>query len=134
MNDNEFKKAEKALHEATRDIGGWRVHGTPEQKLEGAKLACISMINSILAYTCLWNNVGRRRTGEEILSAEEKHRKNYLEDYVKILGRDAVVKLIDEQINDISHINYGVFTDDEGCTYNSIVWKDRQVNAQSAAN
>ncbi len=124
MNDNEFRKAEKALREATRNIGGWEVNGTPEQKLEGTKLDCISMINSILAYTPLWNNV-RRRTGEEILSAEEKHRKNYLEKYVEILGRDAVVKFIDEQINDISHINYGVFTDNEDVSYNSIVWKDK---------
>lgn len=130
MNDNELRQAQKNLYDATRSLGGWRANGSQKQKYEGTKLDCIEMINSILAYAYLTDNAGKRRTGEEFLIREEKSRKNYLEDYVKILGRDVVVKLINEQLNDISHINYGVFTDSEGCTYNSIVWKDRQTNAQ----
>ena len=51
----------------------------------------------------------------------------YLEDYIKTLGRNKVVELIQEQIDSISGVDEDVFTDDEGVTYSSIVWKEETV-------
>ena len=86
-------------------------------EVELTELSCRDMINSILAY-----NVPRTYTAEQILEREEHSYHNYLEDYVKKLGREKVLALIEEQKNDIKEIRRDVFTDSEGVSYNSIVW------------
>lgn len=78
-------------------------------------LACISMINSILAY-------GYNDNAKYVLDREINSYHNYLEKYINALGYDKVLSLIQEQINDIDHVNYRVYEDGEGCTYNSITW------------
>lgn len=76
------------------------------------------MIDSILAYG------GFGFTAEEVLKNEEKSYHNYLAEYVEMLGREKAIALIEGQIESIDHINSCVYTDSEGCTYNSIVWKE----------
>ena len=108
MTDTELDQARAKV----RDI-----QDPEERHRESEKLSCIDMINSIIAY-------GRDFTdGEDLVRSEEEARYNYLAPYIKELGRDAVVKLAQEQLDDIGHINKGVFTDSEGLSYNSITWK-----------
>lgn len=98
-------------NEEIREVQIKNGYDTPEYY----EAQCRSMINSILAY-------GFDRDAEYVLSREENSYHNYLDKYVKTLGRNVVLKLIQEQIDDIDHIEYNVHTDYEGCSYNSIVW------------
>lgn len=122
MTDIELDKAKKEL----RDCGGSMWKGSEEQKKVHARLWCIEMINSIIAYSYCYG-FPKGFTGEDFIKAEEKRHYNYLEEYIQKLGRTEVAKLVEEQINDVSTVQCGVFTDDEGCSYNSIVWKQRGV-------
>ena len=98
-------------------INGRYIKPSKEYEMRQTKLRCIDMINSILAYGCYGY------TAEEVTRHEENKYHNYLKDYVDNLGRDVVVKLIQEQINSIQSIKTDVHTDSEGVTYNSIIWK-----------
>lgn len=100
MTDNEIK-----------DVQRNNKYGTPAYY----EAQCRSMINSILAY-------GFDRDAEYVLSREENSYHNYLKDYIEKLGREKVLQFIKEQIDDIKEIRECVYTDNEGCTYNSIVW------------
>lgn len=100
-------------------FGGFRVQPPEEYRLRKEELNCISMIDSILCYNCRgWQDA------ESVLKYEETSYHNYLADYVKLFGRDKVLELIQGQIDSIESISVGVFTDDEGCTYNSINYKN----------
>ena len=127
MNDVQLKRKRKALLEEMRAKGYGYVAGTytqPPVKYEKRykELKCIEMINSILCYNCRGY-----QNAEDVMQYEEtKSYINYLEDYVKVLGRDRVVKLIQEQIDSISGIEESVFVDGEGCTYHSIIWKENE--------
>jgi hypothetical protein len=81
---------------------------TKEQKKAYDELDCISMINSCLIY---WTNF-----------LESHYKNNYIED----LWEKRVIELYNEQKSDFdkSQVNYCVYTDDEGCTYNSIKRRD----------
>ena len=70
---------------------------SPERTRRGLELECISMINSVLAY---------------------------LARFVEEFGREYVLNLIQNQIDDIEEVKHNVFTDDEGISYNEIVWKE----------
>ena len=83
-----------------------------------SKESCVEMIKSILAYG------GFGKTPEQILKEQEEAHHNYLEKYVNGLGRETVLCLIKETSDSISHIKHGVYTDNEGLTYNSIVYKN----------
>lgn len=100
-------------------INGEYIKPPKEYELRDRELWCIDMIHSILAY-----NWSKGQTAEQVMQMEERGYKNYLEDYVKLFGREHVVNLIEDQINDIDHIERCVFTDGEGVTYNSIIWKE----------
>ena len=79
-----------------------------------------SMVSSILAY-----NWQRGRTAEELLDWELNHRHHsYLEEYVDKLGYGTILNLIQQEMDEIDHIEKAVFTDSEGLTYNSIVYKN----------
>lgn len=122
MNDKQLDQAKKQLREEMNSHGyGWIdgefVKPPPEYTLRSEELSCIGMINSILAYN--WH----KQTAEEIMQMEERAYHNYLADYVELFGRDKVVALIQEQINSIDRIKHCVYTDSEGVTYNSIIWK-----------
>lgn len=82
---------------------------TDSVKKEWEQLHCRGMINSILCY------------GGE-LSIENR----YLKPYVDTLGVAIVNRLIAEQKEDFSKatVLQNTFTDDEGLSYNTIVWAD----------
>ena len=123
MTDKQFEAKKKELREEMNAKGfGWidgkYIKPPQEYKMREEELDCISMINSILAYN--WFN----QNAEEIVQMEERNHYNYLADYVKLFGRDRVVKLIKEQMGSIQNIKRNVHTDGEGVTYNSIIWRD----------
>lgn len=124
MNDVKREKIEKEIREEMRALGyGWidgTYHQAPTELGFGKRLSemsCIRMINSILAYNWFGHSA------EEIMQMEEESKYNYLADYVNEIGRHRVVELIQAQMDDIDHISRNVFTDGEGLSYNSIVWK-----------
>lgn len=123
MNDKQLERAEKQLREEMNAQGfGWidgkYIKPPKEYELRERELSCISMINSILAYSCFGY------TAEKVMAHEESAYRNYLADYVEVLGRDKVVALIQGQIDSIDHIERNVFADSEGLMYNSIAWKE----------
>lgn len=123
MNDKQFEQKERELRaEMTSKGFGWingkYIKPPKEYELRTRELNCISMINSILCYNCRGF-----KDAESVLKYEEKSHHNYLADYVKALGRDKVIALIQDQIDSIAGIKDGVFTDSEGLTYSSIIWK-----------
>ena len=126
MTDRQLDQARVALREEMNAHGYGYINGKhikPPKKYElrSKELDCISMINSILAYQ------GAGMTdAEAVMQMEERAYYNYLADYVKLLGRDKVVALIQGQINSIERVRHGVYRDSEGCTYNSIVWKNEE--------
>lgn len=123
MNDKQFEQIKRELRAEMIAKGvGW-INGTyikpsKEYELRTRELDCISMINSILCYSCRGFE-----DAESVLKYEEELPHNYLADYVKALGRDKVIVLIQDQIDSIAGIKDGVFTDSEGLTYSSIIWK-----------
>ena len=100
-------------------INGKYIKPPEEYELRDRELSCISMIDSILCYNCRgWQDA------ERVLAYEESSYHDYLADYVKLFGRDKVIELIQGQIDSIESISTNVYTDDEGCTYNSINYKN----------
>ena len=125
MTDKQFEQKKKELREEMNEQGfGWingnYIKPSEEYKLREEELSCISMINSILAYG------GFGFDAKTVMEREEKSYYNYLADYVKTFGREKVVELIQGQIDSIKGIESNVYTDSEGCTYNSITWVDEQ--------
>lgn len=122
MNDKILEQERKKLREEMSANGyGW-IDGKyvkPPKKYETRKreLNCIDMINSILCYDCRGY-----KNAEKVMEYEERSYHNYLEDYVKLFGRDKVITLIQKQIDSISSVNCDVYTDSEGLSYNSITW------------
>lgn len=74
---------------------------------------CKGMIESILCYN--WS---------EGMTAEDFIDDKYLADYVEQLGKDVVVQALKDAIDHIDKINHDVATDNDGCTYSNIVFKD----------
>lgn len=123
MNDKQLELAKHTLREEMNALNfGWidgkYIKPPHEYELRTMELSCISMINSILAYSC------HGYTAEEVMAHEESAYRNYLADYVEALGRDKVIALIQGQIDSIDHIEQNVFADSEGLMYNSIIWKE----------
>lgn len=123
MNRQMRQQKEKELRQEMQANGyGWidgkYIKPPEEYRLRSQELSCISMIDSILAYG------GYGFTAEQVMKNEEKSHYNYLAEYVKLFGRDKVIALIQEQIDSIESISHCVFTDGEGCTYNSINYKN----------
>lgn len=126
MTDKQYEQAKKSLKEEMNAKGfGW-INGKyikPPQKykIRETELSCISMINSILCYSC-----EGYKDAKTVIEHEESSYHNYLEEYIKLLGRDRVIDLIQDQINSIGYVRSCVHTDSEGVSYNSIVWADEQ--------
>ena len=123
MTDKQLKQAKKQLNDKyygdeLRISQNLKFPITPEDKMAFEELRCIDMINSTLAYH--WFG----QSAEEIMQMEERGYKNYLAEYVEMFGRDKVVALIQAQMDDIVQIRRNVFTDSEGLSYNSIIWKE----------
>ena len=112
MND---KKLEEQKRRLSKD--------DPNYKQKREILSCIEMINSYTAYD--WRVARLYESPETLLKREmEKEHYNYLKDYVDALGFDTVCLLIKGQFDDVEDVQTNVFTDDEGCSYNSIIWKE----------
>lgn len=115
------------LDNLKRELRGIREAGSKnadEIKMLHEKIFCIEMINSIIAYSPVCRNGVKDITGEQLVRREEQKRYNYLAEYIKALGRESVVKLAEEQLADVACVKSNVFVDDEGLSYNSIVWKE----------
>lgn len=124
MTDKQLEQAQINLREEMNSHGyGWidgkYINPPKKYRIRKEELSCINMINSILCYTCRGY-----KDAVKVLEYEERSHHNYLEDYIKTLGRNKVISLIQGQIESISGVDENVFTDDEGLTYSSIVWKE----------
>ena len=122
MTDYELSQAKKELAEQMRKTSIGRGKPTPEQRRQYEKFLCIGMINSVIAYD--WYE---GQTAKELLDWELNDRyHSYLEEYVNKLGYDEVLALVQGQLADVKSIERDVFTDGEGVSYNSIIWKDKE--------
>lgn len=137
MEENEDEGTNENLNEATRKqikqeeddlrkqgvgwVNGEYHKGTPEQEKRMKELSCCEMLDSIICYGPKFTN------GEDVVAYEENNYRNYLEDYIKDLGRERVVELAQEQLEDIKEIIKDVGTDSEGVMYNSIKYVDENL-------
>lgn len=122
MTDYELQQAKRKLAEQMRKAREESGNPTDEQGRQYKKLLCVSMINSVIAYD--WYE---GETAKELLDRELNHKhRSYLEEYVNIFGYDEVLALVQGQLDDIQDIERGVFTDGEGVSYNSIIWKEKE--------
>ena len=87
---------------------------TPEEKEIYDRISCIETINSCIAYCS--------RNLESIM------RNDYMQRHIDKLGLDVVARLVQGQLNDVLCIQHCVYTDSEGCSYNSIIWKEDKDN------
>lgn len=92
---------------------------TAAQRRQYEELDCRSMINSCLIYGSANYDFYNPKTGEF---------GQYARCHVKTLGEKTVIRLYREQCEDFSKATVvsGVYTDSEGCTYNSCIWADEQ--------
>lgn len=74
---------------------------------------CCEMAESLFAY-----GFASLDKPEDVLKSR------YMEDYIKEFGADKVVELARKVADSIDRIEYDVFTDGEGCSYNSVKYKD----------
>ena len=90
---------------------------TPEQRKTREELFCREMINSCLAY-------GQAQSS--FYNPETKEFGYYAQDYIEELGKRTVIRLFNEQCDSFSRavVKQGVYTDSEGCSYNSVMWQD----------
>lgn len=122
MTDLELQQAKRQLSEQMRKTSIENGKPTPEQKKQYEKLLCVGMINSVIAYD--WHN---GQTAKRLLDWELNDRyHSYLEEYVDKFGYDTVLALVQGQLDDIKSIERDVFTDNEGVSYNSIIWKNKE--------
>lgn len=89
---------------------------TPEEEKEYAELACRSMMISFFAYHGI----------PTIRNEESWFFQQYLQRYVKELGRKRFDEVRDRMIKSFegATVKCGIYTDHEGCTYNSIHWAE----------
>lgn len=117
------QKKEQLRKEMKAEGYGWidgnYTEPTTEYKVREKVLSCVSMIDSILCYNCIGY-----QDAEKVLEQQENRRYNYLEEYVKMFGRETVIGLIQDQIKSIKRIETGTYTDGEGCCYNTIIYNE----------
>ena len=90
---------------------------TKEERTLYDELSCRGMINSCLIYGTARYNFYDPATG--IFAY-------YAHDHIERLGKDEVIRLYNEQVEDFKKavVIRNVYTDSEGCTYNSCKWAD----------
>lgn len=74
---------------------------------------CKAMCESIVCYQ-------KAKSPEEFLESNGR----YLGDYVEVLGKETVLAIMKDVVDNVVEIVEDVHTDSEGCTYNSIKFKD----------
>lgn len=89
---------------------------TPYGTKEYTELSCISMMHSILVYNYY------PEQGKITFPIDNQ----YLQKYIKTLGVERVSQLWSEQVTDFrkAKVSHNVYTDSEGCSYNSCRWAD----------
>ena len=105
---------DKQIQAARETLPSVYVQKTEEERKLERELFCREMINSILIYN------GVKALDEEM--------DRYLLRYVKELSKERVLELIKEQVADFEKaiVKRNVYTDWEGCTYNTCLWADEQ--------
>ena len=107
---------DKQLEQLKKQSRYYGIHKdlTPEEKEIHDRISCIETINSCIAYcSCNLDHIVRN---------------DYMQRHVDKLGLDAVTRLVQGQLNDVVGVKYCVYEDSEGCSYNSIVWKEDKDN------
>lgn len=124
MTDAQIEKAEMDLYDGENMYefyrAGKKLSASKERRRK--ELKCMSMINSILCYD--WATRLQECTPQKVLEEEQNKYHSYLDQYVQQLGKERVLELIQEQLNSIAGVKVNVFTDSEGCSYNSIIYKE----------
>lgn len=94
---------------------------TKQQKREYAELSCREMINSIMIYGNIKSPYNEK---EDKLDRylEERWQKHD----IFYVPRKRIIEIVKEQQADFAKavVKSGVYTDFEGCTYNTCVWAD----------
>ena len=111
----------KQINEAWNELPPYKER-TPMQHHLSKVLRCREMINSIMVY----GNINSPY--DEETDTFDRYLAKYVESNDKYyhLGKKRVLELIREQQADFAKavVKSGVYTDHEGCTYNSCVWAD----------
>ena len=95
------------------EVLGCLKYATEDELKELKELSVRQMVNSILCYGNASSGVG------------EYDRNRYFIEADKLLGKEKVNSIIDDQtkyFREHAKVLYGVYEDEEGCTYNSIEW------------
>ena len=122
MNKKRFEEEKATLRDEIK-AKGYTMYSRDlpiEYQLKRQKLSCIDMINSLLCYQCC----GYKKAKDVLKYDMKIAYHSYLREYVECLGEDTVLELIQEQINDIAKIDTDCFTDNEGLSYSTIIWKE----------
>lgn len=128
MTEKQIDQEEMSLYDGMTLYDFYRAGNklTPIKEKRLKELRCLKMINSKLAYDEEFrvSKMGvLTYTPEDVLQKDLKGYHSYLQDYVNELGEARVLELIQEQMDSIEDIKVCVFTDSEGLTYNSIIYK-----------
>ena len=117
MTGKQIRLAMDAIPHGFKDYNS----ATKQQKKEYAELSCREMINSIMIY----GNINSP------YNEKEDKLDRYLEERWQERGmfyvpRKRIIELVKEQQADFAKavVKSGVYTDYEGCTYNTCVWAD----------
>lgn len=78
------------------------------------ELQCMEMIDSIICY------------GAKNIDLDSILNDRYMKSYIEDLGIKKVKKLIQGQLDEKPLIKYNTYTDYEGLTYNSMIYKDEE--------
>ena len=105
------RKERKELKEKVLWIKDRKNWNKKQQKLD-AELSCMDMIDSIICYDS--------KDFDYILNDR------YLESYINELGVEKVKKLIKGQLDEKPYIKRNIYTDNEGVSYNCLVFKDEE--------
>ena len=105
------RKERKEIKEKSLWITERKNWNKKQQKLD-AELSCTEMIDSIICYG--------EKDFDKILNDR------YLMSYIQELGIEKVKKLIKGQLDEKPYIIKGVYTDCDGLTYNTMIFKDEE--------
>ena len=116
MTTKQIETREREINDAIKlrnggTLAGYYAVTTTEERQELEELKARRMVNSIVTYGGLY--VG------------EYDRARYFTSEDKILGKEKVDEIIADQIEffrNHAKVHSGVYTDSEGCVYNSIEW------------
>lgn len=117
---------DRQIKEAMKTIPHWSKYDsmTKEQQRIHNELSCREMINSIMIYGSINSPYNQK---DDILHDYLQERCEH-ENSMFFVPRTRIIELVKEQQNDIRKavVTPCVYTDSEGCTYNSCKWGDEE--------